>query len=70
MPVINKLLGAMLGMVVGLALTPVVVDTVNALITAHTGTFGSGAEALVELLPLFYVIIVIAGAIAYIKIGK
>jgi len=49
---------------------PVVIDTVNDLITAHTGTFGKGAEALVELIPLFYVIIIVVGAIAYVKFSK
>ena len=67
---ISKLFQAVIGIVIGLAMLPVVIDTVNDLITAHTGTFGTGAEALVELIPLFYVIIIVVGAVAYVKFSK
>ena len=67
---ISKLFQAVLGVVIGLALLPVVIDTVNDLITDYTGTFGTGAEALVELIPLFYVIIIVVGAVAYVKLSK
>lgn len=69
-PMISKLFGAMLGVVVGLALTPIVIDVVDNLVTTYgssgTNTLGT-AETLVELIPLFYVIIIIVGAVAYIK---
>lgn len=67
---ISKLFQAVLGVVIGLAMLPVVIDTVDDLITNYTGTFGSGAESLVELIPLFYVIIIVVGAIAYVKFSK
>ena len=68
--VISKLFQAVIGVVIGLAMLPVVIDTVDDLITDYTGTFGTGAEALVELIPLFYVIIIVVGAIAYVKFSK
>ena len=67
---ISKLFQAVIGVVIGLALLPVVIDTVNDLITDYTGTFGTGAESLVQLIPLFYVIIIVVGAIAYVRFSK
>lgn len=67
---INKLFGAVLGVVIGLALLPVVITSTAAVITDHTGTFGAGAETLVTLIPLLYVLVVIGGAIAYVRFSK
>ena len=71
---INKLFGAMIGTVVGLALTPIVIEVVTDVTTTYgtTGTdvLGTGVETLLNLIPLLYVIVIIAGAIAYIKFSN
>lgn len=68
---IRKLFGAMIGTVIGLALTPIVIDVVSDVTTTYgtagTDVLGTGVETLLNLLPLLYVIVIIAGAIAYIK---
>ena len=71
---INKLFGAMIGTVVGLALTPIVIEVVTDVTTTYgtagTDVLGTGVETLLDLLPLLYVIVIIAGAIAYIKFSN
>ena len=71
---INKLFGAMIGTVVGLALTPIVIEVVSDVTTTYgtagTDVLGTGVETLLDLLPLLYVIVIIAGAIAYIKFSN
>lgn len=68
---IRKLFGAMIGTVIGLALTPIVIEVVSDVTTTYgtagTNVLGTGVETLLNLLPLLYVIVIIAGAIAYIK---
>lgn len=61
---IGDLLGALLVIVVGLALTPTVSSAVN----DSTDALGSDSAAgnLVELMTLFYVLIIIGGAVSYI----
>lgn len=67
---VNKLIGVMIFLVVGLALLPVVASFVTDL----TGTGGSFADstvgALIDLLPILYVIILVAGSVAYITTSK
>ena len=71
---INKLFGAMIGTVIGLALTPIVIDVTSDVTTTYgtagTDVLGTGVETLLNLLPLLYVIVIIAGAIAYIKFSN
>lgn len=71
---IRKLFGAMIGTVIGLALTPIVIDVVSDVTTTYgtagTDVLGTGVETLLNLLPLLYVIVIIAGAIAYIRFSN
>lgn len=71
---INKLMGAMIGTVIGLALTPVVIDVTTDVTTTYgtagTNVLGTGVETLIDLIPLLYVVVIIAGAIAYIKFSN
>lgn len=65
---IDKLVGATIGVVVGLVMLPVVVDIVEDLDTStYTGVFGTGVDSLVSILPLLYVVIIVGGAVAYVK---
>lgn len=64
---INKLIGAAIAVVIGLALLPVVLEVIEDLVTGYTGEMGTGTETLVGILPLIYVVILIAGAVAFIK---
>ncbi len=63
---VNRIIGVMITIVIGLALLPVV----NQFATDLTGTGGSLEDttlgALVDLLPIVYVIILVAGAVGYI----
>lgn len=67
---INKLMGALIGIVVGLALLPVVYDFANDLTTSGGALYGTSAGALVDLLPIVYVIILVAGAVSFIAFSK
>lgn len=68
---INKLFGAMLGVVIGLALMPIVIDVTDDVVTTYgsagTDVLGTGLEALINIIPLLYVVLIVAGAVAYIK---
>ena len=66
MPIIGSLIGIAIAIVVGVALVPVVVSTVNTLDT--TGTPDS-VLALANLLPIILVAIVISGAVMYVASG-
>lgn len=67
---INKVIGVMIMLVIGLALLPVV----NEFATDLTGVGGALADtttgALVNLLPVIYVIILLAGAVGYIATSR
>lgn len=71
---IRKLFGAMIGTVIGLALTPIVLDVTTDVTTTYgtagTNVLGTGVETLLNLIPLLYVIVIIVGAIAYIKFSR
>jgi hypothetical protein len=67
---VSKLIGALIAMVIGLALLPVVGDFAAEL----TGTGGQFEDttvgALIDLLPVLYVIILVAAAVGYIAVGR
>ena len=67
---VNKIIGDMIMLVIGLALLPVV----NEFATDLTGVGGSlentTTGALVDLLPVIYVIILLAGAVGYIATSR
>jgi hypothetical protein len=67
---VSKIIGVMIALVIGLALLPVV----NSFATELTGTGGdlegTTVGALVDLLPVLYVIILVAGAVGYIATSR
>jgi hypothetical protein len=67
---VSKLIGALVAMVIGLALLPVVGDFASDL----TGTSGQFEDtttgALIDLLPIVYVIILVAAGVGYIAVGR
>ncbi len=75
---VNKIIGVMIALVVGLALLPVVNSFVTELTKdavvdppADAGVFnGTTVGALIELLPILYVIILVAGAVGYIATSR
>ena len=67
---INKLFGALVTIVVGLALLPVVNDFATDLTSSGGALYGTTSGALVDLLPVFYVIILVAGTIGYVAINR
>lgn len=66
----NKLIGAMITIVIGLALLPVVYQFANDLTTSGGALNGTTAGTLVDLLPIVYVIILVAGAVGYVAWSK
>lgn len=67
---VSKLIQALIAMVIGLALLPVVGDFAAEL----TGTSGQFEDttvgALIDLLPVLYVIILVAAAVGFIALGN
>ena len=74
----NKIIGVMIMLVIGLALLPVVFTfannlTADAIVTPATPAGilnGTSLGALVNLLPVIYVIILLAGAVGFIVTSK
>lgn len=68
---LGKLFGALITIVVGLALTPTVASAA-ANLTTSGGAFTSASAAgqLVGLIPLFYVVMIIGGVIGYVAFVK
>lgn len=64
---INKLLGALLAIVVGVAMLPTITDVIAGL---DTTTLPTAVASLVDLLPILFVIIIVAGAVSYISFRK
>jgi hypothetical protein len=66
----NKLIGGLLTIVIGLSLLPVV----NSFVTDLTGSEGVYADTtvgtLIDLVPLFYVIVIVGGVVALIAWGR
>ena len=63
---VNKLIQAMIGIVIGLALLPVVVDFADDFVGVNEG----GIYSLVNLLPILYVIILVAGAVSFLTFSR
>ena len=67
---VNKLIQGMIGVVIGLALFPVVngfVDTLIGTEIAPGDFYDTTVGSLIELLPFLYIIIVIVGLIVYVR---
>lgn len=62
---VKALIGALVGIVVGLALFPVVKEQVDAINT--TGVTGG---TLITLIPMVYILIIFGGAIAYVYVSS
>ncbi|MCK9543733.1 MAG: hypothetical protein M0R03_17065 [Novosphingobium sp.] len=77
---VSKIIGVMIMLVIGLALLPVVSDFANTLTTAgdpvgppivEQGVFyGTTTGSLINILPIIYVIILLAGAVGYIVTSR
>ena len=63
---VNKLIQAMIAIVIGLALLPVVNDFVTDLTGEGGDLQDTTLGSLVDLLPILFVIILVAGAVAWI----
>lgn len=66
----NKLIQAMIGIVIGLALLPVVAGFASDLTTGTTPVLTGSLATLVDLVPVLYVILLIVGAVGYMSYGK
>lgn len=67
---VNKLIGGLIAIVIGLALLPVVNDFVTDL-TGTGGTFEDTAiGTLIDLVPVLYVIIIVAGVATYVATSR
>lgn len=63
MLVINKLIGGLLAVVVGLALMPVIADSVDALTGTGMTYENTTTGALIDLIPLVFVIVIVVGTV-------
>jgi len=67
---VSKLIGALVAMVIGLALLPVV-GNFAADLTGEGGQFADTTTgALIDLLPVIYVIILVAAGVGYIAVSR
>lgn len=66
----SKLLQGMIGIVFGLVLLPVVNSFATDLTTSGGQLENSPVAPLVDLLPIVFVIAIVAGAIAYVSFSK
>lgn len=62
----NKLIRILIGVVIGLALLPVIISTVAGIDVA---TLSSAEETLVNLIPTLYIIVLLVGVVSYLKFG-
>jgi len=67
---VNRLIQAMIALVIGLALLPVVADFAGELTGQGGALEGTTTGALVDLLPVLYVIILVAGAVGFIATNR
>lgn len=67
---VNKLIQSLIAMVIGLALLPVVNDFAADLTGSGAALEGTTTGALVDLLPVIYVITLVAGAVGYIATSR
>jgi fucose permease len=66
----NKLIGGLIAIVIGLALLPVVAGFVDDL-AGSSGTFANtNIGTLIDLIPVLYVIIIVAGVAAYVVTSR
>lgn len=66
----SKLIGALIAVVIGLALLPVVGSFTDTLIGDGGMYANTTTGALIELLPLVYVIVVVASAVGYVSLSN
>jgi len=67
---INKLIGAVLAIVVGVIMLPIVIETGRGITHMANGTaidLPTGVAELIGLLPLLFVVIIVGGVVAYFK---
>lgn len=67
---VNRLIQAMIALVIGLALLPVVADFAGDLTGQGGALEDTTTGALVDLLPVLYVIILVAGAVGFIATSR
>jgi len=67
---VNRLIQAMIALVIGLALLPVVADFAGDLTGVGGALEDTTTGALVDLLPVLYVIILVAGAVGFIATNR
>ena len=63
---VNKLINAMILMVIGLALLPVVQEFTTDLTEGTEPVIEGTMATLVDLLPVLYVVIIVVGAVSYV----
>jgi len=66
---VNRIIAAMIAIVIGLALLPVVGDFVDDLTGSGADFVSTTVESLIDLLPVLYVIILVAGAVCYVVVS-
>ena len=67
----SKILGAVVTIVIGLAMLPIVNEFVDNLTNEATGSLaGTTTGSLVSLLPILYVLILVAGTIGYVAFSR
>jgi hypothetical protein len=66
----NKLIGGLLTIVIGLSLLPVVHDFVDGLTGTSMVYEDTTIGTLIDLVPLFYVIVIVGGVVALIAFNR
>jgi len=67
---VNRLIQSLIAMVIGLALLPVVNDFASGLTETGGALEGTTTGSLVDLLPVIYVITLVAGAVGFIVTSR
>ena len=67
---VNRLIQAMIAIVIGLALLPVVANFAEQLTETDGVLEGTPAGSLVDLLPVLYVIVLVAGVVSFIYTSR
>lgn len=67
---VSRIIGAMIALVIGLALLPVVGDFVDGLTGTGMDFENTTTGSLIDLLPILYVIILVAGAVSYVVLSS
>ena len=67
---VNRLIQSLIAMVIGLALLPVVNDFASNLTETGGALEGTTTGSLVDLLPVIYVITLVAGAVGFIVTSR